>query len=417
MDSDRIARVVVGLAVALGLAVLGAHPRLRALERRLGVTVLMSAGLPFLGLGAFFRLESVGILTEPILADLRPAFEFGLGWIGFAVGMQFDIRRLDRLPRAAGSVIAVESLAPMMTAGVACLACLVGLGVPASVESIAPDVMVLAACAAGSAPVIATSPLVRHGRTKAGMVRAISDLDDVASLAVLGLVAILWRPSAELTEWLLPTSAWLLVALGLGTLLGALSYVLLRGARSEIEQLALLIGVIALASGMSSYLRLSVPVTCAIAGALLANLPMRDQTIVRGILYEVERPIYLVFLVVAGASWRPDEWQGWVLAPVFVLSRVLGKSVGSRWASRLAPDDLPPVRDLALALMPQSPFAIVLIVSAAGLIGPSQDRAVRWAINAVIIGGVLTEVVVRILERATERRHRERLRDSEPPLP
>src|SRR5512142_576353 len=41
-------RVVLGLALAFGLAIAAAHPFVRRLERRLGLTVILSSGLPFI---------------------------------------------------------------------------------------------------------------------------------------------------------------------------------------------------------------------------------------------------------------------------------------------------------------------------------------------------------------------------------
>src|SRR5262245_5354660 len=130
MPHDRLPRVVVGLTIALALAVLAAHPKVRALEKRFGVTILISAGVPFLAMGAIFRLPEVGILTADILADLKPAFEFGLGWIGFVVGMQFDIRSIDAMPPALGPVIAVETIIPMLTTAGLCAIAYLDLGVP-----------------------------------------------------------------------------------------------------------------------------------------------------------------------------------------------------------------------------------------------------------------------------------------------
>ena len=131
---------------------------------------------------------------------------------------------------------------------------------------------------------------------------------------------------------------------GLGGALGIVSYVLLRGARNAAEELALLLGAVALSAGVAGYLALSVPVICAIAGALMANLPMRDLEGLRATLAMVERPIYLIFLLVVGAAWRPGEWQGWVLAPAFVLARVAGKRLGAIWSKRAGPKELPSAR-------------------------------------------------------------------------
>lgn len=394
----------MGLSAALALAVLAAHPEVRRLERRFGITVLLSSGLPFLLIGAIFRQRAVGILTPEILGDLRPAFEFGLGWIGFVVGMSFDVRKLDRMPRSLGGVIALESIVPMATTAAACSIALVLLGVPWRNAGFARDALVFAACAAPSAPIAIEAFGHVVGERRARMVGAITDVDEVTALVALGIVAILFRPTVENVLWVLPSSAWFLVTLGLGGVLGIVTYVLLRGAKTATEELALLLGAVALCAGMAEHLALSVPVVCAIAGALLANLPLSDEIGVRKILVEVERPLYLVFLVVVGASWNPWAWQGWAVAPVFVFARVAGKWLGARLARRVGSDELPDAADLALALMPQSPISIVVIVAAATLYAHTghADR-IGWGINAVIIGGILTELVVRALQRLSGR--------------
>jgi hypothetical protein len=399
MPHDRLPRIVIGLAIAFGLAVVLAQPRVKALERRFGVTVLLSTGLPFLAMGAVFSLESVGILTQDILVDLKPVFEFGLGWVGFVIGLHFDVRKLDALPSSLGNVIALESLVPMLTTLVLCGMALVGMGVPWAKADFARDALVLAACAAPSAPISMEVWERRVGTVAARMIDEVTSLDEVTGIAILGAIAILFRPQDASTLWSLPSAAWLLVTLGLGGTLGIVTYVVVRGARNAAEELALLLGAVALSAGIAGYLALSVPVVCAIAGALLANLPMRDLAGLKKTMLDAERPIYLTFLLVVGATWRPGEWQGWVLAPAFVLARVAGKRLGAIWSKRVGPKELPSAKLLALALAPQSPSSVVVIVSAATLYQGQSPERVRWALNAVIIGGVLTEVVVRILER------------------
>lgn len=403
MSPTRIAVIVLGLTAALALAVLGAHPRVKELERRLGVTVLISAGIPFLFIGMVFGMESVGILTPDVLRDLKPAFEFGLGWIGFHVGMQFDVRRMDALPRRLGSVIAVESVVPMATTAVLGLAAFVAVDDLLWDPWFVRDALILAACAAPSAPVSVPYLSRVLGARPAGFIGEVTIVDEVVCLAMLGVVAVIFRPQAGPVLWVLPASAWLLVSLGLGGVLGIATYVVVRGAHSASEELALLLGAVALSAGMAGYLSLSVPVVCAIAGALLANLPLRDADGLKRILDDVERPVYLVFLLIVGASWRPGEWQGWIVAPCFVFARVIGKHIGAVLARRVGPPDLPAARDMSIALMPQSPISVVAIVAAGTLYQTSGQDRIRWALNAVIIGGVLTEVVVRTIQRLDPR--------------
>ena len=276
-------RVVLGLAAAFILAVAAAHPFVRRVERRLGLTVLVSSGLPFLAMGVVFRLPSVGVLTDDVVSDLRPALEFGLGWLGFVVGMHFDVRELDTLPEETGVVVVVESLIPFVAAALACTIVLIGLDVGGGgtmhdrvVDSLR-DALALGACAAPAAPVAAAALSRSAGSAAASLIARITTLNDVAGVVVIGLICAFFRPTDAMSAWKLPHIAWMFVTLGMGGVLGILTYILVRSAKSQAEEMALLLGAIALSAGMAGYLAISPLVTCAIAGALLTNLPHRGD--------------------------------------------------------------------------------------------------------------------------------------------
>jgi hypothetical protein len=192
------------------------------------------------------------------------------------------------------------------------------------------------------------------------------------------------------------------MTLGLGALLGIVLYLLVRDVEDRTEELALLMGGVALAAGMAGYLALAPVVVCALAGAVLINLPdTRGERVVQT-LHSVERPIYCLFLFIVGAAWRPDEWQGWILGLVFALSRGYGKVLAARIASWIE-KDLPEWRPLAVSLLPESSIAIVVLFSATALDGAGASAPVRWAINAVIVGSVLTELAVQTFQRRERR--------------
>lgn len=398
MEAPHVARVVIAVAVAVALAVLGAHPRVMRWERRFGLTVLATSGFPFLLLGLLFR--ELEVLTASVLADLRPLFEFGLGWVGFTIGTNLDIRRFDRLAPSAVPIITLVSLLPMIFAAIACSLVLAWLGaLPGT--GLVRDTLILMACAAVSAPAD-LELLLRRWRDAMSLVLEVTRIDQLAALAVLGFVAIMFRPDRTVTLWHLPRSGWFLMTLGLGVLLGVVVYLLVRNVDDRTEELALLMGAIALASGMAGYLALAVAVVCALAGAVLINSPMARSERISATLRDVERPIYLLFLFVVGASWRPDEWQGWLLGIVFALSRAYGKVVAVRLAT-WRNGELPHWKPLAVALLPESTIAIVVLFSATAIDGSSSTPAVRWAVNAVIVGSILTEVFVQAWQRRERR--------------
>jgi hypothetical protein len=398
MDASEVARVVIALAVAVALAVLGAHPRVLRWERRFGLTVLASSGFPFLLLGFFFR--ELEVLTPRVLTDLRPLFEFGLGWIGLTIGTNLELRRFDRLPAAFAPVIALASLLPILSAAIACSLMLVWLGVTPG-KGLTRDALILMACAAVSAPAN-LGLLLRRWKSSMQLVLEVTRVDQLAALAILGFIAIVFRPDRTVTLWHLPRSGWFLMTLGLGALLGLVLYLLVRNVADRTEELALLMGGVALASGMAGYLALSVSVVCALAGAVLINFPVHHGERIVQTLRDVERPIYFLFLFIVGTAWRPDEWQGWALGAVFALSRGYGKVIAARIASWME-KDLPEWRPLAVSLLPESTVAIVVLFSATTLGVGAESAPVRWAINAVIVGSVLTEVAVQAFQRREQR--------------
>jgi hypothetical protein len=152
---------------------------------------------------------------------------------------------------------------------------------------------------------------------------------------------------------------------------------------------------------MSGFLGISPLVACAIAGALLTNLPHKNLARIKETMLVVERPLYLIFLLVAGALWDPTAWEGWALVPIFVFSRVAGKLLGALVAKATGPEHLPDAGTLGLALSPQSPIAIATIVSYVTLYKPLTPaaHALPWLMTACIGGAVLTELTVQTIAR------------------
>lgn len=399
MDRYEIARAILGLAVAVAFAVVGALPPVRRWERRVGLSVLTAAGVPMLLLG--YAFHAFHVISPRTLIDLRPVYEFGLGWLGMVVGMQMNIRRFDQFPPWFTTVVAVLTIPPTLLAAGACALALVALGIfPGA--GFMRDTIVLAACAAVSAP--ANLPLLLRNSEPgtADIIRGVTRLDQLAAFALLALAATLFRPAVTVGLWRLPRSGWFLVTVGVGFLVGVVMYLLIRQVDSRTEELSLILGALALAAGTAGYLALSVPVVCALAGTVIANVPYRDRARLEAMLSEVERPIYLLMLFLVGTGWRPLEWQGWLLGVIFASARGYGKLLGARAAVRVSGQELPDARTVALSLLPESAIAILVIFTLATFHGEAP-AAVRWGINAVIVGSVLTEIFVQVRQRRESR--------------
>lgn len=383
-------KLIFGIAILLALTYIGGHPRALRLQERLGLRGVVLAGFPFIAIGLVAGLPSVGVLTDDVLPKLRPLLQFGLGWIGFIIGAHLDIKILDRVPRGTAYLILIEAIAPFAVTAVAAGAVMISvfgqsLGDPATWR----DVVLLGAAAAMTAPRRFRGLANVAWREGRGADVLLGQLDEI--VGVLGLLFITaYFRGDQGGAWQLPGTAWLFVEVGLGVVVGVLIYALIRLPGSSAEFLAIVLGSLAFASGLASVLRVSPLVVSFVAGTLITNFPNEQRADVFRILTRLEHPIHLLFLVIAGALWNVSDGRGWLLVPLFVVCRIVGKWLGiltSRATLRgTVPDDFIERRSL---ILPMSTMALALVVS----VERFRSVGLAWVVTAVIGSSIIFEAM------------------------
>jgi Kef-type K+ transport system membrane component KefB len=315
----------------------------------------------------------------------------GLGWIGFAIGFRFDARRVESLPRGIAPTLLLTSLLPF--AGIVG-ACGLVLVVTDGIESATflRDAIILGT--AGIIGVRAAAPSLEGSR--GDRIAPLIQLQEGTAMIGLALVSAFWRPSGPEVGWNLPGIGWLFLTLGMGTLLAAVIYAVLSHFKTTAEVTLLMLGSICLSAGLASYLRLSPIAVSFLAGALLFNVPGSWKEQVRLALVRLERPVYLVFLVIAGALWQPGAWQGWLLLLLFVPARLLGKIAGTLVLRQNRLAALSDGEQTRIAIAPMGALAIAIVVNAQDLYVGST---ISWMVTTVIGGAIATEIVVHAIMR------------------
>jgi len=392
-----VIRTILGLLALMVLAYLGGHRRVLAWEKRLGISQVITAGFPFVLLGMLARSSSVGILSDPILAELSPLLRLGLGWIGFVAGIRFDTRMFQGLPARTARIVTLTTLFPFVFLVGASAALLFAF----SDQAFQPgdpvflrDALILGTAGAMAA-VSSTRSLQRESRS---VVSRVIRLEELAGVIGLAFVAAFFRPQGA--SWQMPGTAWVLLTIGLGATAGLLVYAILQRQPEGADFVVLTLGSISFAAGAASYLLLSSVVVAFIAGVLLANFPGGYHDRLREILFRLERPILLLSLVIVGALWQVGDWRGWVLMPVFMVLRLAGKWLGTTLALGHAELDLDADERRAIAMPPLGPLAIAIVTNAL-LLYPGGS--ISLIVSAVIGGGVLTEVFLQLLSRRRAR--------------
>jgi Kef-type K+ transport system membrane component KefB len=124
------------------------------------------------------------------------------------------------------------------------------------------------------------------------------------------------------------------ISLGIGLVGGALFHLFL-GNEQKVDRLFIaLAGSLILASGAAAHLRLSPLLSALLVGIVLVNTTHRREELAL-VLTKVERPLYFVLLIFAGAAWRAPGTGLWVMpVAAFVVARTLAKVGGARLAAR-----------------------------------------------------------------------------------
>jgi multidrug transporter EmrE-like cation transporter len=184
------------------------------------------------------------------------------------------------------------------------------------------------------------------------------------------------------------------VAAGMGVVCGILFLWLTRPRPGAEELVLFLLGIAAFASGVALQLQLSPLFVSVTMGIVVANVSPEPQRAFR-VLHEWEKPIYVVFLMLAGALLTfPTLWVV-PLAVAYALIRGGGKVLGNMAMVRLIPLPFPPPKRFGLGLLPQGGISLAMAISVvltyAGL-GLGEMNAVDLLFSVVVLGVILSEL-------------------------
>ena len=396
-SASEVIKVVLGLVFLFALAYLAGTAQVQALERKLQVTSVVTAGLPFVFLGVIAHTRGVGILSESVLWELRPLLALGLGWIGFTTGFRFDSKLGESLLPGTSSMSLLTASVPFATVVAACALLLRYMERSPANAIFLRDALVLGT--AGAMTAYSAPKLMRAGGMAGryhDRVASIVTLEQLAGFIGLLVVAAYFRPQDNSVTWRLPGTAWLFITIGMGTMVGGVIWGMLSKIKIGPEFTVLILGSVCFTAGMASFLRISPLVVCFIVGLILVNLPGTSKEQIRQTLEHMERPVYLLFLLVAGSLWDVTNWQGWALMLLFVPARLFGKWLALRACRQEVPSGLSKEEQRSLIFSPMGALSIAIVVNAQDLyVGP----VISWMVTAVIGGAIVTEIIVQVASR------------------
>jgi hypothetical protein len=287
----------------------------------------LPSGVEYVALGFVLGPHVLDLVGGDMLASFEPVVQVALGWLAFAVGLDFGYAGDKRV--RTGS-LAIGTLGSLITGGA------VGVAVWFALRRLEPQLALsdrlLLAGGIGAACSETTRHAVRWVVERmnargplADRLNEIAHADDLLPLlAIAFLFALSPTPDVHVHE---PLRDWPLITIGIGLLLGAGAALLVRSELRLDETWAVLFGVTLIAIGASARLALSTLTASFFLGVAMAALS-RHGAELRAMVAPTERPVLLPALLLAGAhlDFVASPKLPWIAAAA-IGARLVGKVV------------------------------------------------------------------------------------------
>ena len=402
----------------LVLIVAGGYLAARLAVGFLARRYLIVAGAEYLLLGILLGPQVSGLLGVSVIDSFGSFITLAIGWTGAVVGARFHLPTLMRVRGPVYQTAFLESLLSFATIGGVLLLVLTRVAGMA-VESAIPPATVLAAIGVTtsfSGVAVAARRLARDRTSSAPLLRQLhvtSGMNGAVGVGAFGLLLCLYHAGPP--PGIRPPTAteWAVILVGIGVAGGILYHLFLGGERNPDRLFISLAAVITLASGIAAYVRLSPLVPTMLIGAILVNTE-RGRHEILAVLTRVQRPLYLVLLVFAGAAWRPSAAIWIVPVAAFLVMRPVAKLGAARLATRLSGMSGALGPDWGRGLIGQGSLAVAMGLNY-GLYDTSV--AANAAFTAAIVSVLFTDFLSARFVHGAVHRHRRRLEGDRPSRP
>ncbi|MHC4779230.1 MAG: cation:proton antiporter [Planctomycetota bacterium] len=382
-------KFVLALVVLAILALAGSRRVLFARSVPLGARLIFLTGTEFIVVGLLLGESYLGLLDRKALLGLEPFVGVCLGWVGLLFGLQFEGRSLRSAPL---SFLGASVFQSLFTWGVLFGVFVFFLG--QFTGALGGDVFLASAtlasagaCTGQAGLAMIQRNLVDKGGQTLSLLRYIASLDPIPAILLFGAATALFLNGSTAFAGI-GAPGRLLLGLCLAVLMGWLLVSLAWGRTTQPELLLIAAGTCALASGLSMKLGISTLFVCTICGIIVANISKVRQRLTE-YLAKGEHFLYMILLILAGASLNiPSSWC-LVLAGIYVLARLVAKVLASYLATRRLSEHVNVSPWIGLGLTAQAGMTLAIAVDFQNALRGNLGDVV---LTVVILGLIVTEL-------------------------
>ena len=332
-----------------------------------------------------------GVIMPETIVSLEPFNLFTLGIIGFLIGGELKRKVFVQFGRQVVTILLFEGgiaflLVGLLSFAVLCLFFEWQMALAVGV--------VFGAICSATDPASTVSVLWEY-KTRGPlttMLTAIVVLDDALAL-ILYIISVslatflTGHKEAGVLTMMFHLFYEVIGSLGLGVAVGVLLRWIIRRLDDEDKILVFAIGLLVLTIGVAIRLEFDVILSSMACGATLINLSPRRSLKSFEIVRKFSPPVYVLFFVLIGARLNVSmTGRIWLLASVYILGSIVGKTTGSYIGSLYSKAVAPIRKYLGFCVYQQGTIAIALLIMASHRFdGPVRDMMLSVIILGVFI--------------------------------
>ena len=317
--------------------------------RRFDTPHFVFSGMIYLILGLLVgSYLGFGVLTQDLLYKLEPMTDLMTGIAGFLLGLRFRLLLHHKRSFVSGiltglvtficTAIALFFVAPYavdFSDVILNLSSLKNLGGDATETTFQsfPFLQEInrrqfwfaigSGATACSASLLSLGMISKFNKTTSEITRVLSIIapaGQLVAITLLGFTLALARADVSATSLNISVGEWIIATLTSGVLCGMLFSLFIGRQSNENRVLLAALGAIIFAAGIGTLLSVSSLFVCLITG-LTISLFSSYSGVLKENLVRLEEPIFVLLLVIGGASWHPEPNRSWLLPLIYFVVR------------------------------------------------------------------------------------------------
>lgn len=373
------------------------------MESIYALAVLIASGLIFSRLLGKFKFPDVtgyliggiligpsvlGLLSQDQVKGMEVLSTIALSFIAFSIGSEMDLRAIKKM----GSKIIIVTIFEAFGAFLFVTASMLLIFKQDWAFSLA-----IGSISCATAPA-ATLMVIRQYKAKGPLVDVLIPvvaLDDAVCIIAFGIAsfmanALINGESLNIATMVGKPLLEILMSIGLGAVAGFIYSIIAKKVRNDGENLSFTLAMIFLVTAAALKLNLSGLLTLMVMGVVITNVGHVNKRYL-DLVNAITPPIFVCFFVLSGADLNLSNLKSVGIVGIgYVVSRVIGKYLGSMVSTKISGFDQSVQRNLGLTLVPQAGVALGLSLIAANIIHGDHGQYIR----TIILGATIVYELV-----------------------